>query len=329
MRRSFFFLLILMVSSSALGHKLAPSLLQLTEQEPGLFEVYWKTPKMTRAGQQLRPVFPAHCKPVGQAGQATEGTGIITRWQLRCQESMAGETLSVNGMETTGTATVVKVQWLSGNNVQALINARDPAMRIPEQQGTGEIILSYIGLGAEHIWLGIDHLLFVLALVMLVPTTRKLIWTVTAFTVGHSITLSLVALGYMDYPVSLVEFTIALSILVLAVELARPQQSGHWISNNSWLVAVSFGLLHGMGFAGALREVGLPAADIPLALFSFNIGIELGQVLFVVVCLAVAGLLSRYAQPTLVAGRWLLIYSIGSLSAFWCIERGLSVLSGA
>lgn len=329
MRRSLCLFLLLIVSGTCHAHKLAPSLLQLTEFESGRFEVYWKTPKLTRAGQKLEPVFPDHCAAQNQPQMSSEGTGVIARWVLHCQQPMAGAVIAVKGMESTGTATVVKVQWLGGDSIQSIVNARSPELSIAQQQTILEIISGYIVLGAEHIWMGVDHLLFVLALVMLVTTTRKLVWTVTAFTVGHSITLSLVSLGYLDYPVSLVEFTIALSILVLAIELARPQQGEHWIAKNSWLVAVSFGLLHGMGFAGALREVGLPAGDIPLALFSFNVGIELGQIAFVFVCLGLAGLFVRYAQPLKPAGRWLLVYTIGSMSAFWCIERGLSVITGA
>jgi hydrogenase/urease accessory protein HupE len=328
MRHSFFLLLLLIASSFSQAHKLAPSLLQLTELEPGQFEVYWKTPKLTSAGQKLEPVFPAHCTAQSPAVMSGEGTGLVGRWLIQCQQPMAGETLSVRGMASTGTATLVKVQWSGGGKVQGLINARNPSMSIPDQQSSAEIIADYVALGAEHIWLGVDHLLFVLALVMLVTTSRKLVWTITAFTVGHSMTLSLVSLGYLNYPVSLIEFTIALSILVLAIELARPQSGDHWISKNSWLVAVSFGLLHGMGFAGALREVGLPAGDIPLALFSFNIGIELGQLAFIFVCLGLAAAFLRYAQQLIVAGRWVLVYSIGSLSAYWCIERGLSVITG-
>lgn len=327
MLRNLVFLLLL-VSSCAQAHKLAPSLLQLSEQEPGLFEVYWKTPRLTTSGQKLQPVLPAHCEALSQASTLVEGTGIASRWTVQCQQPMAGEIISVNGMDSTGTATLVKVQWLAGDTVQSLINARSPTMLIPAAQTTAEIIGAYIALGAEHIWLGVDHLLFVLALLMLVSTTKKLIWTITAFTVGHSITLSLVSLGYLDYPVAVVEFAIALSILVLAIELSRPKQGKHWISDYSWLVAVSFGLLHGMGFAGALREVGLPAGDIPLALFSFNVGIELGQIAFVFVCLGLTALLTRYTLPVMATGRWLVIYSIGSLSAFWSIERGLSALLG-
>lgn len=328
MPRSLFIFLLLIASSFSHAHKLAPSLLQLTEVEPGVFEVYWKTPTLVTAGQTLEPVFPAHCRAQNPVEESVDGSGNVQRWRMACQQPMAGEALAVKGMDSTGTATVIKVQWLDGASSQSIINARSPSLSIPQQQTTAGIIAAYISLGAEHIWLGVDHLLFVLALVMLVKTTRKLVWTITAFTVGHSITLSLVSLGYLDYPVSLVEFTIALSILVLAIELARPQQGDHWIRNHSWIVAVSFGLLHGMGFAGALREVGLPAGDIPLALFSFNVGIELGQIVFVFICLGLGALALRYSRGFINIGRWLLVYCIGSLSAFWCIERGLATLAG-
>ncbi len=326
-KRSLVFCLLMMMVGLTQAHKLAPSLLQLTEMTSGQFEVVWKSPKLSSAGQKLEPVFPNHCRANSEPTMEKQGTGIIWRWLISCEQPLSGETVTVRGMATTGTATLVKVVWQNGNTIQKLINARTPQMIIPEQQATGQVMAEYIALGAEHIWLGVDHLLFVLALVMLVPGTRKLVWTITAFTIGHSITLSLVSLGYMNFPVSLVEFAIALSILVLAIELASAEQSGHWISRHSWLVAVSFGLLHGMGFAGALREVGLPAADIPLALFSFNIGIELGQVAFIGLCLSLTMLFVRYAQPVFAIGRWLLVYTIGSLAGFWCIERGLSALT--
>jgi hypothetical protein len=164
--------------------------------------------------------------------------------------------------------------------------------------------------------------------VLLLQQGRPLLWTITAFTLGHSITLSLVSLGYMNYPVSLIEFAIALSILVLAIELSRGQKTNfsHWIPSHSCLVAIGFGLLHGMGFAGALSEVGLPAGEVPLALLSFNIGIELGQIAFVLGSLAVMSACRHWPTERLAAIRWGSVYSIGSLSAFWCIERGLSSL---
>jgi len=185
-----------------------------------------------------------------------------------------------------------------------------------------------VRLGVSHIIGGVDHLLLVLGLLLLVQDRRRLIWTITAFTLGHSATLALATLGVLRYPVDLVEFLIALSIFVVAVELTRENTERHWLRHRPWLAAVLFGLLHGMGFAGALREVGLPANEIPLALLAFNIGIELGQLLFVAVVLSAAWLWRRWRLTHWPELEWVPVYAIGVLSAYWCLERGSAVLFG-
>jgi hypothetical protein len=182
-------------------------------------------------------------------------------------------------------------------------------------------------LGAEHIWGGIDHLMFVFGLLLLIGVGAgwRLIGTITAFTLGHSITLSLVTLGFLSYSVPLVEFTIALSIFILALDLARGDKGGLF-RRYPWWLAGGFGLLHGMGFAGALAEVGLPQGSVPLALLFFNIGIELGQIAFILLLLGAWQLVKRplsgWQQQLLPVP----VYVLGGLSAMWCIERGLLLL---
>lgn len=331
MMRALIVIIVLMIAPNLQAHKLAPSLLVLEQLDQQRFLVTWKTPLKSSSRTPLQPVFPDHCQTAAAAQQTIEGTARVLSWPMQCSQPLAGSPLAIEGMAGTGTATFLKVQWANGSRIQQLLNANNASLVIPAEQSAWQVAGEYIVLGVEHILLGIDHLLFVLALVLLVRHGRRLVWTITAFTLGHSITLSLVALGYMDYPVSLVEFAIAASIFVLAVELSRSDDpnalSGHWISGHSWLVAVVFGLLHGMGFAGALSEVGLPAGDIPLALLSFNIGIELGQIAFVLLCLVVMQLAVSWPKAFNRRVRWASIYTIGSLSAFWCVERGLSTLS--
>ena len=331
LRRCCTAVIVLSLTTPALAHKLAPSLLRLTELPDSSIQVFWKTPAIAQVGQNLQPVFPDGCQITQPPQRETAGTGIVWRWSIRCSEGLTGHTLAVNGMAESATATLVNIHWQDGRRVQQLLNASLPQFVVPEQQSRWQVMVEYTQLGIAHIWLGIDHLLFVLALLLLVPNTRLLIWTITSFTVGHSITLSLVALGFFDYPVSLVEFAIAASIFVLAIELvnARNGQPGsrRWIPGNSWLVAMAFGLLHGMGFAGALKAVGLPAGDIPMALLSFNIGIEIGQIIFVLLMLVVIRLGKRWSPAMAGPGWWTTVYSIGCLSAFWCIERGLSVFN--
>lgn len=185
---------------------------------------------------------------------------------------------------------------------------------------------SYLGLGIEHLLTGLDHVLFVIGLVLLVSSWRSLIATVTSFTLGHSVTLTLATLEVVSVPTLVFELAIAFSILVLGAELAREEPGETWLRRRPWAMAFGFGLLHGLGFAGALSEIGLPAADIPLALFSFNVGIELGQLLIVAplaLAIAFAGERLRALPAPLLR---VPAYVIGSLAAYWCIERAALLL---
>jgi hydrogenase/urease accessory protein HupE len=206
-----------------------------------------------------------------------------------------------------------------------VLNAEQPAFIVPQEPGAGEVMTDYTVLGVEHIWSGIDHLLFVFGLLLLVGGGTRLLWTITAFTVGHSITLSLVTLGFFGYPVALVEFTIALSIFVLAVELTRKARHD-LLWRHPWWLAGGFGLLHGMGFAGALAETGLPQDNVPLALLFFNIGIELGQIAFILAVFVVWFLVRKPLAPVQERLLPVPVYILGTLSAMWCIERGLEAL---
>jgi hydrogenase/urease accessory protein HupE len=221
---------------------------------------------------------------------------------------------------------MVMVSLLDGRNYQEVLNAEQTSFIVPEEPGAGEVMTDYSVLGIEHIWSGIDHLLFVFGLLLLVGGGTRLLWTITAFTVGHSITLSLVTLGFFDYPVALVEFTIALSIFVLAVELTRREKhDALW--RNPWWLAGGFGLLHGMGFAGALAETGLPQDNVPLALLFFNVGIEIGQIAFIVVIIGLWLLVRKPLAPYQDRLLPVPVYILGVLSAMWCIERGLEVIA--
>lgn len=326
MKRLLLVLITLLAVSPAWAHKLAPSLLRLVEDSSASYQVYWKTPEIRGFPSGLQPLFPEGCHTNRPVQSVNEHTALIQRWSLRCEESLAGMLLSVQGLAGSDTATLVKIEWADGASIQQLLNAATPSFAVPEQQSWMQVAAGFLLLGVEHIAFGLDHLLFVLALLMLMPNLRRLVWTITAFTVGHSITLSLVALGFMRYPVALVEIAIAASILVLAIELSASKGEVRWIASHSWLVAGDFGLLHGMGFAGTLQEIGLPDNDIPLALLSLNVGIELGQVAFVLVCLCAYALIRRFAAVLLIPARSVAIYTIGSLSVFWCLERAVGLV---
>ena len=205
-------------------------------------------------------------------------------------------------------------------------SAKAPDFLVPAEVTQANLAVDYSWLGAEHIWAGPDHLLFVMGLLLLVGWNRRLIYTVTAFTLGHSLTLALITLNAFPYPVALVEFLIAVSIFVLAVELSRPCGAGR-LWRRPWWLAGSFGLLHGMGFAGALAETGLPQSHVPLALLFFNMGIELGQLAFIAALVAAVAVGQRL--PGIQFARWrsFPVLVLGVLSAMWCIERGVALAS--
>jgi HupE / UreJ protein len=322
--------LALALAQAAQAHRFAPSLFKVTEIADQQYSVVWKTPAQGTSAIPLRPLWPESCEITNSSPSQMEGTGKVSSWQMRCaqlgDDGLIGETLGVEGLGDNQASAMVMVSLLDGRNYQQVLNAEQPQFVIPAESSAGEVMTDYSLLGMEHIWGGLDHLLFVFGLLLLVGGGTRLLWTITAFTVGHSITLSLVTLGYFDYPVALVEFIIALSIFVLAVELTRA--SKHDILwRNPWWLAGGFGLLHGMGFAGALAETGLPQDNVPLALLFFNVGIEIGQIAFI---LAVLGVWVLIRRPLAAWQDRLLpipIYVLGSLSAMWCIERGLEALA--
>ena len=259
-----------------------------------------------------------------------EGTGKVASWQLRCSDfgddGLVGEIVGVSGLGANQASAMLMISLTDGRQYQQVLNAEQAEFLVLAEPGTTEVMGDYSRLGVEHIWGGIDHLMFVFGLLLLVGSGKRLLWTITAFTLGHSITLSLVTLGFFDYPVALVEFTIALSIFVLAVELTR-EGPGDLLKRYPWWLAGGFGLLHGMGFAGALAETGLPQDNVPLALLFFNIGIEIGQIAFIFLVLAVWYVLRRPLAPWQERLLPIPVYVLGAFSAMWCIERGLEAIS--
>jgi len=326
----FFGLLVVLVAQSAHAHRFAPSLLKVTETAGQHYNIVWKTPARGTSSIRLLPVWPDTCEVLTASPVQLEGTGNVSSWTLGCDEfgddGLVGETLGISGLGANQASALVIIKLLDGRAYQQVLNGEKSEFVIPAEPGTGEVVKDYSVLGFEHIWGGIDHLMFVFGLLLLVGGGSRLIWTITAFTVGHSITLSLVTLGYFQYPVALVEFTIALSIFVLAVELTRSDK-GDLLRRYPWWLAGGFGLLHGMGFAGALAETGLPQDNLPLALLFFNVGIEIGQISFILGILAIWYVIRRPLAPWQERLMPVPVYILGSLSAMWCIQRGLEALS--
>lgn len=306
------------------AHPLDPALLEMKEASPHVFEVVWKTPVSKLAEQPLKPLLPVACRVFNEMASEVSNVSLVQRFRADCAPSgLAGGTLKVQGLDAWKTDALLRIELMDGSTVRAVLREGHDSFLIPVAQGPWQVVHDYIALGIEHILSGWDHLLFVLGLVLLVRNKRTLLWTITAFTVGHSVTLSLAALGLVQIPPAPVEVLIALSILVVAVELLRSQDGGKVSFGSRYppVIAVIFGFLHGLGFAGALAEVGLPAKEIPLALLTFNIGIEIGQLIFVAAVLMVIVLLRRwrYRWPSFVYA--LPAYVIGSLSSFWIFDR--------
>ena len=324
------FLVVGLWSSAAVAHKFAPSLLKLTELPSSVagaqrFHVLWKTPARITSKVLLKPQWPEACDSSLQSPSRAEGSAVVFTWHLNCEfgdGNLAGHAIGVSGLADNQASAMVIVELLNGLTYQQLLSAEMSIFEIPEASAGASVFGDYIGLGVEHIWSGLDHLLFIFGLLLLVPARVRLIATITAFTLGHSITLSLVALGLFSYPVALVELLIALSIFLLALELARFDGGGRWW-RDPWYLAGSFGLLHGMGFAGALLETGLPQDNILSALLAFNLGIELGQLIFVALAVAIGCVAARSLQSSVKQLRSVFVYSLGGLSAMWCMQRAI------
>lgn len=317
----------LALAATAAAHPLAPSLFDLRERQSGVVDVVWKMSLLQPAGADLRPELPPHCAPLSAPVAHRDANSVTLRWTEDCgARGIVGERLRVVGLDRSRTDALFRVELRDGRRLQAVLSGGSASFIVPERQQPWGVAIDYSRLGVEHILSGLDHLLFVLGLVLLVKSRRTLLYTVTAFTLGHSVTLSLAVLGFVNFPPRLVEFAIALSILVLAAELSRPGEGkAHLLRRRPWALAFVFGLLHGLGFAGALAEVGLPPEEIPLSLLSFNVGIELGQLAFIAAVLLVRVVLRPHAAR---GSAWLQAvpaYGIGSLAAFWCLERAAAL----
>lgn len=315
------------VPTIASAHPLAPALLELTESAAHSVAVHWKTSIWKQAGVTLEPALPAGCVAIDEKQVEVDATSVTATWSAECSGGLAGGTVSVNGLDRSETDVLLRVTLMDGRSLQSILRRGDSAFTIPRQPTGVSVLYAYARLGLRHILGGFDHLLFVFGLLLLVPARGALVKTVTAFTAGHSVTLSLAALGYTMVPSAPVELAIAMTILALAVELSRPPGSGpSLMRRRPWLMAFAFGLLHGLGFAAALREIGLPAGEIPAALFSFNAGIELGQLLFVAAVLFFSRPLISLRDTLPACTLRLPVYAMGTLAAFWTIERATTLL---
>jgi len=308
--------------------------------EDGTVDVLWRIPSARPSGQApLVPRLPIHCAPLDTplATLTEDRAAIEERWRIDCgARGLVGSSLSVSGLSMVSTNVVVEVTLPDGSTARALLYRNETSFVIPEGQSSSSVVVAYLRLGVEHLLTGIDHVLFVLGLLLLLRDWRKLVQAITAFTLGHSLSLCLSVLGIVRIPQSPVEIAIAFSILVLALDILRQYSVGDETSSLGpvarwpWAICSVFGLLHGLGFAGALAHAGLPEHAIPLSLFSFNVGIEVGQLLIVAAGLLLYRLFRRWIGDRPRLTRQIPAYIIGSLAAYWVLARilvSLGILS--
>src|SRR5262245_51645101 len=310
------------LAPTALAHEIRPAYLEITEGSHGRYAVLWRTP--VTAGMRL-PValeFPDGVRDLREPTVQELDDSLVERRTV--EGELAGRRVDFVGLQGTITDVLVRVALLDGTHSTTLVHPSQPWVEIAATSGALAVFRTYVVHGIEHILFGFDHLLFVLALILIVPSRRVLLWTITAFTVAHSITLALATLGVVHVPGPPVEAAIALSILLLATEIVHRERAEIGLTARwPWVVAFSFGLLHGFGFASALTDIGLPQGDIPLALFAFNVGVECGQLAFVGAVLTLLAFARGAALGMRVVRGVLRVapYAIGTLAAFWFFER--------
>lgn len=314
------------LSDMAEGHEVRPGYLELRQTGGETWSVLWKVPAQGEMRLSMHPRFPESCALAG-APTALQAAGAYTeRTSIACKGGLAGRTIGIDGLSATMTDVLVRMEGLDVTTQVTRLTPSAPSFVVEAAPKAIEVARTYLALGVEHILFGFDHLLFVLALLILVKGTRRLIWTVTAFTLAHSLTLAGATLGWVHVPGPPVEAAIALSIVFVAAEIVHSRHGMQGLTERfPWIVALTFGLLHGFGFASALSEVGLPQRAIPVALLFFNVGVEIGQLLFIVFVLAVIALarhgMRRFAVPQPLWAWRVPPYAIGSVAAFWAVQR--------
>lgn len=305
------------------AHELQPSSLELRQLTPERYEVIWRAPIYFGKPHPASLQLPGHWQVIGEPTTRQLSDSALHRYLVQVPDGeVDGGTIRFLGLEATITDVFVRFVWLDGSQTTAIARPTQPYVDIVAQRSAWQVAGDYTVLGVDHILSGYDHLTFVLALLLIVRGARRLLITVTSFTLAHSITLAAATLGVMWVPGPPVEATISLSILFLASELVRVNRGeGSLTARFPWIVAFVFGLLHGFGFAGALGDVGLPQNEVALALLMFNVGVELGQLLFIAGALVLIMALRKVRAQWPDWSRQMPAYGIGGIAAFWLIER--------
>lgn len=328
MKKLFFiFVLLAAFARGMFAHEVRPAYLELRQTGPETYASLWKVPGL---GDDLRlglyVELPAGCTNITEPRSVMINSAFTQRWSFKCAGGLTGGTIRISGLSATATDVLVRLERLDGTTQVTRLTPSAPSFVVEAAPPALAVARTYLQLGIGHILGGVDHLLFVLALIILMKGVRRLVMTVTAFTLAHSLTLAGATLGFVHVPGPPVEAAIALSIVFVASEIIHSRQGRSGLTEKfPWLVAFTFGLLHGFGFASALNEVGLPQSAIPVALLFFNIGVEVGQLIFIASVfgvIAVGRLAARRIGVPRPSWGWRIPpYAIGSVAVFWVIQR--------
>ena len=308
---------------TAFAHESRPVYIKIEEKKPGEYMVQWKVPRVLPPSAMPVSVLPDNCIAGGKPVVMQQANAFLNRQMYRCAGSIMGQEVGIRyPIHNPSLSTIIQIELLSGKRYTPVLGPGESSWLVPEKEEAARIARQYIILGIRHIIEGIDHLFFVFGLLLLSGTFGILIKTVTSFTLGHSISLALATFGLVHVPAAPLGATIALSIVFLAVELVRLHKGGHSLTiGHPWVVAFGFGLVHGLGFATALVDIGLPESSIPLVLLFFNIGVEIGQLMFIFLVLMLRASCRKLAFRIPAKTELLPAYTIGSLAAFWFVRR--------
>jgi hydrogenase/urease accessory protein HupE len=322
--RSLLLLFALFAASPVAADDLRPGYLEFSQEDARTWRLVWKIPARSGIPASARPLLPDGCAFAGDPVRIAAAASLTVRWRATCGKPAPGGSIGLSGFSSSRSDVLTRVAPLGGHVQAFRLTADNPTAAIATRPGRWQIAGTYFATGVEHILTGYDHLLFVIALVLLIARLVEVAKAVTAFTLAHSLTLAATTLGFFGLPQRPVESAIALSILFLAVELAKESPRETSLTQRfPWVIAFAFGLLHGLGFAGALREIGLPEGDVATALVAFNLGVEAGQLGVVVATIAALAAVRRAGARLAVAPVKLAAYGIGSVSSLWLIERSI------
>lgn len=336
----FFLLSFFMISVKA--HEARPISIEIKAYSANHYQLTWRIPASVPMGRMPYLILPQSCKMSQPLIKAMYKDALVQNGQFDCTKALSGTTLSLKFPSgNPSLSTLIRIVYLSGETQSHILKPGELQWVISEQESWQQTVIDYIQLGVIHIWKGVDHLLFVACLLYIAKTRRRIIITITGFTVAHSITLVLATLRWVNMPIPLVEAIIALSIIFLAVEIAneinakfkklmneKNTATWSWTFKYPIIVASAFGLLHGFGFSAVLQEIGLPQTELPLALLCFNIGVEIGQLSFILLLVILFKQVILPIKSSLLSDGLLvkklpifLIYFIGSVASFWFYQR--------